>query len=98
MDKPYYVYMVRCQNDAIYTGIALDVDKRIEKHNSKKGSRSVIAHGIPVELQCMIHQPNKSQALKLEAKIKKFSKKDKELFIDIMNNHFKETHETSDDN
>jgi predicted GIY-YIG superfamily endonuclease len=65
----------------------LDVIDRVKKHNAKKGSKSVIAHGLPVILQCAIIQRNKSLALKLEAKIKKFNKKDKELFMDIIITH-----------
>ena len=77
MDQPFYVYMVQCKNGAIYTGIALNVQNRINQHNNKKGSKSVIAHGLPVKLLCQIKQKNKSQALKLESKIKKLTRNQK---------------------
>ena len=80
--KSWFTYMVRCQNDAIYTGITNDLPARLKTHNSGKGSKSCRAHGLPVTLQCAIEQPNKSEALKLEARIKKLSKKHKEQFID----------------
>jgi len=78
---PYFVYMVRCQNGALYTGIAIDVDKRIMKHNSGRGSKSVRAHGLPVKLELSLPQKNKSDALRLEYKIKKLTKSKKEQFI-----------------
>ena len=79
---PYFVYMVRCQNGAIYTGIAKNLEDRIKVHNSGKGSKSCRAHGLPVKLECAIEQPNKSMALKLEYKIKQLSRKHKQQFID----------------
>jgi len=80
--KSWFTYMVRCQNDAIYTGITNDLLARLKTHNSGKGSKSCRAHGLPVTLQCAIEQWNRSDASKLEAKIKKLSKKHKEQFID----------------
>ena len=81
MYPQWFVYMVRCQNGAIYTGITNNLSKRIDKHNLGKGSKSCRAHGLPVKLECVILQWSKSDALKLEARIKKLSKKHKEQFI-----------------
>ena len=80
--QAWFVYMVRCQNGAIYTGITNDLTKRIKKHNSGKGSKSCRSHGLPVRLEIAIQQSDKSHALRLEARIKKLSKKHKEQFID----------------
>ena len=40
MCPEWFVYMVRCQNGAIYTGITNNLSKRIDKHNLGKGSKS----------------------------------------------------------
>ena len=34
--KKYYVYMLRCKDNSIYSGFTVDLDKRIETHNSGK--------------------------------------------------------------
>jgi putative endonuclease len=83
-DKQYYQYIVRCRNGALYTGITTDIAKRIKTHNEGKGSKSVRAHGLPVELTCYVEQPNKSDALKLEYKIKQLSRVHKEQFINAV--------------
>ena len=77
----WYVYIVRCQNNALYTGITQNVLGRIVKHNSGKGSRSVIAHGLPVKLVYLEKHENKSSALKRECAVKKMSKFQKENMI-----------------
>lgn len=72
------VYMVRCSRGALYSGMAKDVDARIRKHNSGKGSRAVIALGLPVRLAYVKEVPSKSEALRFEARLKRLSKADKE--------------------
>lgn len=80
-DKPWYVYMVRCQNKALYTGISDDVAKRVKKHNDGKGAKAVKAHGLPVALVWSQEFETKSLALKEECRIKKLTKKKKEKMV-----------------
>jgi putative endonuclease len=77
----WLVYIVRCQNNALYTGMTNDILNRIKKHNSGKGSKSVRAHGIPVHLVWSQKVSNRSEALKLEYYIKKRTKKRKEYIV-----------------
>ncbi|MEI8310784.1 MAG: GIY-YIG nuclease family protein [Verrucomicrobiota bacterium] len=44
LPKPWLVYMLRCSNGCLYTGIATDVQQRLKVHNSGKGSAYVRAH------------------------------------------------------
>ena len=81
MNDQWYVYLVRCQNNALYCGITNNIEERIKKHNSGKGSKSCRAHGLPVKLAWNDEVPDKSSALKMEAKIKKLSKKQKEQLV-----------------
>ena len=69
--QAWFTYMVRCKNNALYTGITNNIKKRVDTHNSGKGSKSCKAHGLPVSLVWNTTLPDKSSALKLEAKIKK---------------------------
>ncbi len=39
MSKEWYLYILRCADDSFYTGIALDINARLEKHNSGKGAK-----------------------------------------------------------
>jgi len=75
-----WVYIVECSDGTYYTGIAKDVLLRIEKHNSGKGAKYTKSRA-PVKLLWKKECADKSTALKLEAKIKKLSRKDKERFI-----------------
>jgi len=79
--KSWYVYIVRCKNGALYTGITNHVNNRIYKHNTGKGARSVKAHGLPVRLHYLEKTVDKSTALKREAQIKKMTKSDKEKLV-----------------
>ena len=78
MDKDiWYVYMVRCSDETLYTGITNDLEKRIEAHNSgKNGARYTRSRG-PVKLVYLEEAGTKSVAAKLEYKIKKMTREKK---------------------
>ena len=77
----YYLYIIESQKDkTLYTGIAKDVQKRLNEHNSGKGAKYTKGRG-PFVLLLQITCENKSSALKLEIKIKKLNKKQKHNFI-----------------
>lgn len=77
----WYLYIVRCKDGALYTGITICVKDRVAKHNARKGARSVIAHGIPVVLVYQEKVGSYGDALRREAAIKKFTKTKKEALI-----------------
>ena len=82
--KPYYVYMLRCENDILYTGITTDVKRRFYEHKkvngSKKGAKFTKSHK-PEKIEMVWKTNSKSDALKLEIRIKSLDKNDKELLI-----------------
>jgi len=80
-DSPWFVYVVRCADGALYTGITNQLQRRIAKHNSGKGSKSCRAHGLPVILQWSKQVADKSAALKMEVEIKRMSKDEKEMLV-----------------
>ena len=79
--KESYVYILRCSDDTLYTGYATDVLKRVKAHNDKKGAKYTKSR-LPVTLVYMQKLESKSAALKMEAMIKKLSRKEKLLLID----------------
>ena len=78
----YYIYMLRCENNSIYTGITTDVKRRMEEHFNKepKGAKYTKSH-TPQKLECVWETENKVFASKLEYRIKTLTKKQKEDLI-----------------
>jgi len=72
----WYVYILRCSDDTLYTGITNNLERRIKQHNEGKGAKYTRGRG-PVALVKSIECASKSEALKLEFKIKKLSKEEK---------------------
>ena len=81
-DEPYKVYMVECSDNSIYTGIAKDVDKRLNQHSKGIGSKYVRAR-LPITLQWTSDGMDLSSALKMEHRIKSWSKEQKEQWINV---------------
>jgi len=76
----WFVYILRCADGSLYTGIAKDVDRRLEQHNAGAASRYT-RNRLPVTLEYQEQQPNQSMALKRELAIKAMSRKAKESLI-----------------
>ena len=73
----WYLYMVRCADDTIYTGISIDVQSRIEKHNSGRGAKYTSTR-LPVRLIYSESQSDRISAMKREIQVKRWSRKLKE--------------------
>lgn len=80
MKKEWYLYILRCGDGTLYTGIAMDVEQRLAAHRSGKGAKYTRGRG-PLELvyteNCGIH----SDALKRELQIKRLTREQKEQMI-----------------
>lgn len=74
--SPWFVYILQCANGALYTGIAVDVEKRLQAHNAGKGSRYVRAHR-PARLLAFTPSESKSAASSLEYAIKAMPRRSK---------------------
>lgn len=76
--------MLRCHNNSLYTGITLDVERRLAEHRGElganKGAKALRGKG-PLELVFNEQVGNQSEALKLEYRIKQLAKTDKENLI-----------------
>lgn len=66
---PWLVYILRCRDGSLYTGITNDLPKRLKAHAAGKASRYTRSR-LPVRLAYQEPQPTKSRALKREAAIK----------------------------
>lgn len=76
----YDIYMLRCDNNSIYTGIAKDYKKRFEEHIKGKGAKYTRIFR-PVRIEKVFLCEDRAQASKVEKFIKKKSKTEKELYI-----------------
>ena len=65
----WVVYLVRCSDKSLYCGISNDFESRLIEHNSGKGAKYTRS-GRPVELIAISPEMPKSEALKLEYRIK----------------------------
>ena len=80
--KSWYVYVVRCSDNSLYTGIAMDVKRRIDEHNKddKAGAKYTRARR-PVRLVYQEEVASRSEAASRESAIKKLTKPEKEALI-----------------
>lgn len=72
----YFVYLLQCGDDSIYTGITLDVERRFSEHKHGTGGHFTRAKKVKRILYTEQH-PNKSSALKREAEIKSWRREKK---------------------
>ncbi len=74
----YNVYILKCADGTLYTGITNDVERRIEQHNGQKPGGARYTRGrTPVSLVYKEETSSKSDALKREMEIKKMSRGEK---------------------
>jgi putative endonuclease len=80
--KHWFIYLVRTNNNALYTGITTDVERRFQEHQTdfKKGAKALRGKG-PLKLVFYKKVADKSTALKVELAIKKLPKIKKEQLV-----------------
>ena len=73
----YFVYILKCSDETLYTGITTDISRRLKEHNgSTKGARYTKVRR-PVELMYSEELEDRSSASKREYQIKQMTKKKK---------------------
>jgi putative endonuclease len=80
----WYLYLIRCRDSTLYTGISTDVDRRLAQHQGEGngGSRYLKGRG-PLSLVFQEKLGSKSLALKVEHRVKRMSKARKEKLIKV---------------
>jgi putative endonuclease len=69
----YYLYLLKCRDGTIYTGITTDVNRRVEEHNNSKLGAKYTRGRRPVKLLFKMALVNRSEALKAESEWKKLN-------------------------
>ena len=77
----WFVYIVRCSDGTLYTGITTDLQKRVAAHNSRKGAKYTSTRN-PVTLVWSQPSESRSTASKEEWRIKQLSRTEKLALID----------------
>ena len=80
VENSWYLYILRCKDNTLYTGITTDVEKRLEAHRSGKGAKYTRGR-TPLELVYREACESHSDALKRELEIKALTRQEKEKLI-----------------
>ena len=78
--KNWQVYILRCGDDTLYTGITNDLEKRIQAHSEKRGARYTRSR-LPVNLVYREAADSRSLASQREIAIKKLTREQKLALI-----------------
>ena len=76
MEQTWKLYILRCRDGSLYTGITTDVEKRLEAHRGGKGAKYTRGRG-PLELVYREECGDHSAALKRELEIKALPREEK---------------------
>jgi|TARA_B110000495_G_C22765878_1_gene448305 putative endonuclease len=83
-EAQWSLYLIRTAQASLYTGVTTDVQRRFAEHENRdkknKGAKALRGKG-PLKLVFKIVVGNRSDALKLEYKVKKLSRTDKQRLI-----------------
>lgn len=76
----WFLYVLRCADDSLYTGISPDVTQRLRLHESGRGARYVRGRG-PLEVVCTLPMGSRGDALRAERRFKRVPKARKESLL-----------------
>ena len=82
----WYLYIVRCCDDTLYTGITTDIKRRLHEHNATRKGAKYTRSRRPVELVYSEHHSDRSSASIAESRFKRLSRKEK---LSIISEHAK---------
>jgi putative endonuclease len=74
--KKWFVYILKCSDGTLYTGITTDVNRRLNEHNSGKGAKYTKTR-LPVMLLLVSEVSTRSEASKEEYRIKQLTREQK---------------------
>jgi len=80
----YFLYILKCSDGTLYTGITIDLDRRIKEHNSSEFGARYTSSRRPAKLVYSKKFSNRSIASKEEARIKKLTRTEKLRFLDFV--------------
>jgi putative endonuclease len=76
MTSLFYIYILKCSDNSLYTGYTDSLERRLKKHNQGKASKYTRSR-LPVSIVYSEEHPDKSSAMKREIWIKSLSRENK---------------------
>lgn len=76
----WFVYMLRCGDESLYTGCTNDLAARLAAHQSGRGAKYTRSH-LPVSLAYWEELPDRSAAMRREAAVKRLSRAQKLMLL-----------------
>ena len=82
LGSSWFVYILRCGDGSLYTGVTTDPQRRLRQHRGEiKGGARYTRARLPIAMVYLEPQANRSNATKRESEIKRLKAKDKEALI-----------------
>ena len=75
--KKWYLYIVKCNDNSLYTGITTDIDRRVVEHNTSKRGAKYTRSRRPVTLMMVKEHCSRALAASAEARVKSLTRKQK---------------------
>ena len=82
----YYLYILKCADKTLYTGITTDLKRRVAEHNNSKLGARYTSSRRPVRIVYSRKFKNRSNASREEARIKKLKREEKQALVLIWKN------------
>ncbi len=86
-NKPWYVYLLRCNDNSLYAGITTNIERRLHQHNHTKLGAKYTRAKRPVTLAFIEIAADKSTASKKEYQLRKLPKIQKERLVSAYQSH-----------
>ena len=83
MESVWYLYILRCADGSLYTGITTNVERRFAAHSTGKGAKYTRGRG-PLKLVYREECGGHSDALKREWQIKQLTREEKEKMVNLL--------------
>jgi putative endonuclease len=84
-DRSWFLYVVHCSDDTLYTGVTTDISRRIREHNTGSRGAKYTKTRRPVRLVYWVDFKDRSTAQRAEYKFKKLTRKQKN---EVINEHY----------
>lgn len=84
-EPPWFTYIIRCSDNTLYTGIARNLLKRIDAHNTGNGGAKYTRTRRPVSLVYQETFSSRSEAAKREYQLKKMTRMEKDRLVESKN-------------
>ncbi len=81
MMTSWYLYLIRTADNALYTGITTDVERRYKQHQTGKGAKALRGKG-KLTLAFSAQVGDRSLALRVEYRVKQLTKRQKERLVE----------------